>query len=125
MLDLGAAIERFQGPWRYLGFVALCAVVSNVAQLELGGTPTFGGLSGIVYALVGYVWARGRFDPTAGIRVRPQLVTFLVFWLVLGFTGVLDSLVGRVANYCHLGGLISGAACGYVAARRAVRGLLR
>lgn len=123
MLDLGAAVERFQGSLRFVAFVSFCAAASNLAQLELGGTPNFGGLSGIVYALVGYVWARGRFDPLAGIGVPPQLVRFFVVWMLLGFTGLLDRLVGPMANYCHGGGFVSGALYGYFAARHATRHL--
>src|SRR6185436_14816272 len=94
MLDLGAAVERFQGSRQFAAFILFCAAVSNLAQFAIGNAPNFGGLSGIVYAFVGYVWARGRFDPGSGIAIRQQLVTFFIFWLVLGFTGLLDRLVG-------------------------------
>ncbi len=119
LLDLGGVIERFQGSRQFAGFVLLCALVSNVAQLQLGGSPLFGGLSGIIYALVGYLWARGRFDPLSPIGAPRQLMTFFIVWLVLGFTGVLGGVAGPVANYCHLGGLLAGAVYGYVAARLA------
>lgn len=125
LLDLGAAIERFQGTARFSLFIALCAAASNLAQFQFGGTPSFGGLSGVVYALVGYLWTRGRYDPLAGIGVPPQLVRFFGAWMLLGFTGLLDQLVGPMANYCHTGGFVSGALYGYLAAQRATRRLHR
>jgi GlpG protein len=116
LLDVGAAIERVLGSLRFGTFLAFCAAASNAAQLYFGLSAMFGGLSGLVYACVGYLWSRGRFDPHSPIGAPPQLVTFFVVWLILGFTGALFDLVGNVANYCHLGGLIAGVACGYVAA---------
>ncbi|HEX2677154.1 MAG TPA: rhomboid family intramembrane serine protease [Polyangiales bacterium] len=119
LLDFGGTLERFQGPLRFALFVAAAALISNLAEFELGGQPVFGGLSGIIYALMGYLWVRGRLDPLSGVGIAPPLVTFFLVLLVLGFTDVLSSLGGPRANYCHLGGLVTGAFYGYVAARRA------
>ena len=116
--DLGGPTERFQGSWRFAGFLAFCAAVSNLAQLQFGYSPNFGGLSGIIYALVGYLWLRGRADPSSGINMPRGLVIFFVIWLILGFTGLLTGVVGggAIANYCHLGGFAAGALYGYIAA---------
>jgi hypothetical protein len=39
----------------------------------------------------------------------PALFLFMIAWLLLGFIVVLDLFgFGSVANYAHLGGLISG-----------------
>jgi GlpG protein len=114
--DLGAPTERFQGSLRYLGFVVWSAIVSNAAQFAFGHFPTFGGMSGFVYALVGYLWARGRADPQSGIYLPGRFVTFFIVWMALGFTGLLDRFIGRMANYCHLGGFVAGLAYGYIAA---------
>lgn len=116
--DLGGPSERFQGSWRFAGFIAWSAVVSNLAQLVFGPSPNFGGLSGIIYALVAYLWARGRADPRSGIRIPGSLVIFFVVWLALGFSGVLNGMLGNgaIANYCHLGGFAAGAVYGYIAA---------
>jgi GlpG protein len=118
--DLGAPIERYQGSLRYAAFLLFSAAVSNIAQLQFGQGPNFGGLSGIVYALVGYLWARGRADPKSGLFVPGRLVSFFVFWMALGFSGLLSDMLGQMANYCHLGGFAAGALYGYIAARIAV-----
>lgn len=109
MFDLGAAVERTHGTRFMVALVGLSAAISNLAQLALGGSPNFGGLSGVVYALVGHVWLRGRFDPASGLRLDSQTVVLLLGWLALGFTGFM-----HMANYAHLGGLVVGCAFGYL-----------
>jgi GlpG protein len=114
--DLGGPTERFQGPFRYIAFVLWSAAVSNIAQFAFGQGPTFGGMSGFVYALVGYLWARGRADPQSGIYLPGRFVVFFVAWMALGFSTLLDRFLGPMANYCHLGGFVSGVVYGYIAA---------
>jgi len=42
-------------------------------------------------------------------ELPPALYLFMIVWLILGFLGVLNLFgFGNVANYAHLGGLISG-----------------
>jgi GlpG protein len=71
-----------------------------------GGGAYFGGLSGIVYALFGYIWFKGRADPADGLSMPDNVVLILIGWLFLCMTG----LVGPVANGAHVGGLIWGGA---------------
>jgi len=116
--DLGVPSERLQGPLQFSLFLLWTALVSNLAQLVLGHSPNFGGLSGVVYALVGYLWARGSADPHSGFALSRGLVVFFVAWMALGFTGLLNGLLGGgIANWCHLGGFAAGAVYGYIAAR--------
>lgn len=115
--DLGIPAERYQGSLQFTFFLLLSAAASNLAQLIFGHSPNFGGLSGVVYALIGYLWARGRADPRSGIHLPNAWVIFFVAWMALGFTGILNGLLGGgIANYCHLGGFATGAVYGYIAA---------
>lgn len=115
--DLGVPSERFLGSRQYSFFLLWSALASNLAQLVLGMSPNFGGLSGVVYALVGFLWARGTFDRRSGIRMPTGWVVFLVGWMVIGFTGLLDGLLGgSVANWAHLGGFAAGVIYGYIGA---------
>jgi GlpG protein len=117
LLDLGSSIEGRIGALRFTALVLLTAVFSNVAQYVVAGSPFFGGMSGVLYALFGYVWVRGRLNPTSGLAMPPNTAAILLVWMGLGFAG----LVGNVANYAHLGGLVSGALLGALAALRARR----
>ena len=67
-------------------------------------------MSGVVYALFGYAWIKGKFQPHLGIGVPPQTVTVMLFWLVLCMIG----LVGDVANVAHVAGLLGGTRYAYV-----------
>ena len=115
--DLGVPSERFLGSFQYSLFLFWSALLSNLAQLVLGLSPNFGGLSGVVYALMGFLWARSYFDPGSGLRVPNGWVIFFVGWMLIGFTGLLDGLLGgSVANYAHLGGFAAGVIYGYIGA---------
>lgn len=116
LYQLGCLIEARQGTVRLLLLVVVTGIFSNVAQYFIGG-PQFGGMSGVVYALAGYVWIRGKHDRASGLFLNQQSVTILLIWLVVCFTG----LVGPVANFAHLGGLVSGMAIGRVSAYLAMR----
>jgi GlpG protein len=110
LLDLGTMIERRHGSLRFAAMVLVLALVSNLAQAVLEG-PNFVGMSGVVYGLFGYVWLRGRLDPTSGFYLSPNIVFWMMLWLVACFSGAL----GPIAKWAHAGGLAAGAAIGYLA----------
>jgi GlpG protein len=116
LFQLGSMIEGRQGHIRFALLVLGLAAGSNIAQYAYAG-PSFGGMSGVVYGLFGYIWLRGRFDPASGLFMDRQNVILMVVWFVACFTG----LVGPVANGAHAAGVILGAACGYLSAQVALR----
>jgi GlpG protein len=112
--DLGGAIE-FRQSSRFLFWqVLVIGVLSNVAQfwvnydfqrgLRLGPQPMFGGMSGVVFGLLGYLWIRGRRDAAYGLVLNSNTVVMMLGWLVLCFAGV----VGSIANTAHAVGLLAG-----------------
>ncbi|MEM9730734.1 MAG: rhomboid family intramembrane serine protease [Myxococcota bacterium] len=102
--DLGTAVERVFSS-RYLLVLVLCiAVFSHILEYVMSGPTNFGGMSGVVYGLFAFIWLRGRLDPSFPYRMPQMLVTFMLLWLALGFTG----WVGPIANWVHLGGLLVG-----------------
>lgn len=114
--DLGRVIESTHGS-RYLAlFVLLCAVISNIAQYEIGQRAQFAGMSGVVYGLLGLAWLRGRLDPWIGYGISRSTMQFMMIWFVLGFVGNFG-----IANYCHLFGLLVGLGWAFVAHRLAPR----
>ena len=112
-LELGGMVERVQSSGRLLLVTLLTSVVANVAQFASSGN-LFGGMSGVVYGLLGYLWMYGRVNPEAGLMLRRSIVVFMLVWLVVCFVG----LSGVVANEAHLGGLASGCLLGVLAGLR-------
>jgi len=112
--DLGSMIEGRQTSW-HLALLALAiAAGSNLAQFYITRNPNFGGMSGVVYGLLGYVWIRGKLDPASGLYLNRFTVTMMMIWLVVCFT----PWVRGIANYAHLAGSLMGMAWGYVSSLR-------
>ena len=105
---LGGLIEFRQGSWTLLALVLVTAVVSNFIQYLVDG-PYFGGMSGVDYALFGYVWIQGMTNAEFGLRLNPQIVYLMLGWFVVCWSGILELLFGLgVANTAHTAGLVSG-----------------
>lgn len=107
--DLGPPIESRIGVGRFFVLIALVAAPANVWQLHVSG-PAFGGLSGIVYGLFGYVWMRSKTDFDWPYAVSPSVVVSMMGWFALCWLPGMP-----VANYVHLGGLLAGGALGALA----------
>jgi len=115
--DLGGAVEKINGPTWFALLILAIAVPSNVGQFLWSG-PLFGGMSGVVYGLLGYIWMKSRFDPRSGFALRPATVVMMMVWFVLCLFG----LVGPIANVVHGVGLLVGMAWGFVSAKSSRRG---
>jgi GlpG protein len=117
LFSLGSMIESVHGTNRFAWMVLIFAVGSNLAEYVFGPSVGFGGMSGVNYGLIGYVWIRGKFDPASGLHLDKQSVVLAIAWFFLCLTG----LVGHIANYAHAGGLILGMAWGWITAQIALR----
>ncbi|MFT4823565.1 MAG: GlpG protein [Halioglobus sp.] len=106
--ELGSKLERGLGSVNLFFLFCTIAVVSNTGQFLFGGPGQFGGMSGVVYGLLGFSWVgpqiqtQWRFEPPRTIMI------FMILWLLFCMTG----LVGAIANAAHLGGLMIGALLG-------------
>lgn len=122
LADLGSMIEARKGSWFFALLVVVVAAVSNLAQFYFAG-PVFGGMSGVVYGLLGYAWMKGKFDPASGLFVHPQTMMMMLLWLFLCMTPLLPLIANiRVANSAHAAGLVVGLAWGFLASLPARRG---
>ena len=111
MWDLGRRLELYLGRSTYLLFFASTAAISNTAQYFWAPNINFGGMSGVVYALVGFIIVSQKLSPNKLTAVPASVLGFMLFWLVLCMTGAIDYFVGGgVANAAHVGGLLAGAA---------------
>jgi GlpG protein len=111
--DLGSMIEGRQSTWMLAILVLAIAACSNLGQFLVAG-PVFGGMSGVVYGLLGYIWMRGKFDPGSGLHLQPSTVTMMIIWFFVCFTPIMP----HVANAAHAVGLIMGIAWGYLSSLR-------
>ncbi len=105
---VGTRIEIALGRGPLLGLVLFSAIISNLAQYWVAG-PMFGGLSGVVFAFLGFAWLWDKMVSHIPIGLPPSIMSFLLLWLVLGYTGVLEALgLGTIANTAHLAGMLAG-----------------
>lgn len=112
--DLGSMIEARQSTLQLGLLVLVVAAGSNLGEYFIGNTPSFGGMSGVLYGLLGYIWLRGKFDPGSGLFLHPSTVMMMLIWLVVCFTG----LLGSIANVTHVVGLAMGMAWGFLSSLR-------
>ena len=117
LTGLGNILERRLNSWNYLALVAGLAMVSNLTQYFFTGSPLFGGMSGVVYGLLGYIWIRGRTDRTFGLAIPQQMVLIALVWFFACVVGIIP----HVANAAHAGGLVLGVIWGYSEGRSAMQ----
>lgn len=115
---LGNQIEFRIGFFRYLLFMVVVGVLSNIAQYLMSG-PFFMGLSGIIVGMAGFIWARQQVAPWEGYLLNRFTLIFLGIF-VIGMFGLqvflfFLQLFGQVtlpgvliANTAHLTGGIVG-----------------
>jgi GlpG protein len=129
VFHLGRAIEMIDGTWRFVLIVLVIAVTSNVAQfywpnieeyvfagpaqVAIMPNPFFGGMSGVVYGLFGYIWIRARHDPLSRYFMDDQTVLLMIVWFFVCLFG----MIGNVANTAHGVGLLVGMAIGWGTAK--------
>jgi GlpG protein len=111
--QLGGAVESTEGQWNIAGQVLLYAVAGNLAQYFVSG-PSFGGMSGVVYGLFGFIWICGKYDPNRPYALDRMTVGMMLGWAVLCLTGAL----GPIANTAHFVGLFGGIVWAAVTVRR-------
>jgi len=112
---LGSKIEQQRGPVHLLLLVIVCGAASNMVQYSWSGSMYFGGMSGVIYALLGYLWIGHKLRPATYESLPNGIMLFMVGWLLFCMTGVLELAVGiAVANAAHLSGLITGLVMGTI-----------
>jgi GlpG protein len=115
MWELGGRVERVMGHFNMLMLFLVIAVVSNVCQFAFGGAGLFGGMSGVVYGLLGFSWMAPLLQPAWSIQPPRSIMLFMVGWLVVCMSGMIEVLgFGAIANAAHVGGLVSGGILGVI-----------
>ncbi len=101
---LASAVEKYRGIVPLAILTLLAAIVSGVVQSHFSGA-LFGGLSGVVYALMGYVWWYGEKNPDSPLMMPRGVIVFALLWLIAGYFDILGI---AVANAAHVAGLVIG-----------------
>lgn len=100
----GRQLESIHRTWRYAGLVLVMAFISNSTQYLMAGANNFGGMSGVVYGLVGYTWAIHTLMPNSYLSLNGNMFVFFVIALVL----MEFFASSMIATGAHIGGLVSG-----------------
>lgn len=118
--DLGGSIEKDRGPWYLLVVVLIIGILSNTAQFFVGNLMSenyiFGGMSGVVFGLLGFLFVRRKYDPFFRVALHPGIMQFMMIWLVIGFVLDLTGTIG-IANTAHIIGLVVGGALGFITSK--------
>lgn len=100
----GRQLEAIQPIWVFLLIVVATAFVSNTTQYLATDFNNFGGMSGVVYGLVGYTWVIHSLMPRSHLLINTNMFIFFVVALVL-----MEIVAGSwIATAAHVGGLASG-----------------
>lgn len=109
LFELGSAIELRQKSPRLGLLVGVIGILSNIGQYLWSGFG-FGGMSGVVYGLLGYFWVQSKLNPGFGLVLNKFVVYMMMIWFVLCWTG----LLGAIANMAHTIGLLAGLLLGWI-----------
>ncbi|MCX6378133.1 MAG: rhomboid family intramembrane serine protease [Armatimonadetes bacterium] len=109
---LGSVLEVTLPRYAYLGFLVGAALISNGVELALFGQAGIG-ISGVVYALFGLLWAgRGKYESwrfTVSGETYKTFVVWAVLCVITTYMGVMN-----IANGAHFGGMLFGMAIGWL-----------
>lgn len=106
----GGVIERYFGGLKLFLLFLVSAVVSGVVQNYFSG-PAFFGLSGVVYAVLGYVFVLDKLNNNA-FDLPKGFFTMLLVGLAFGFVSPLFDIY--LGNAAHISGLIVGLIWGFI-----------
>lgn len=114
---LAGIIERRRPAWWVVGFILLSGMLSNIAQFYAPrlfdffplkdatlGTAQWGGMSGVGFALFGFLLSKTLYAPEPGLTLPHFINLFMLIFMVACMTG----LLGNVANTAHVSGLVVG-----------------
>ncbi len=104
LYQFGEMIERYDSSRFLLLLVIGSGIISNVAQAQFT-TGLFGGMSGVVYALLGYLFVSKKLNPYYPARIADNIAYFLIGFMVLAAIGVFGN---NIANTAHIVGFVVG-----------------
>ncbi len=114
----GGAIERTCGSGKLIALYLVAALITGIAQ-NIASGPSFFGLSGVVYAVLGYVFVADKYGARKSFHLPQGFLTMLLVGIGVGFvTPLIDIQMGNTA---HISGLIIGCLFGFFDAKSVAR----
>ena len=111
----GKATEQWMGSLRFAGFFIATAIGSSAAETLSGSSGA--GLSGVAYALFGFLYALKNHEEFAAEQMTPNVVNTLVVWfflcIVLTYTNIM-----QIGNFAHGAGAVLGWLFGWAVLNR-------
>lgn len=117
LVVLGKQMEQRLGKRSYATFIIITACISNTAQYLMSGS-SFLGFSGVLCAMLAYIWIRQKKAAWEGYQLEGGTIGFIAVFILLMFTIQIVSffmeahtgstLPVGIANTAHLTGALSG-----------------
>lgn len=117
LLLIGVQLEGRIGSLRFLLFILIVGLISNVSQYLISG-PAFIGFSGVICGMIFFIRKRQKIAPWEGYLMSQGTYTFILFFIgtlaALSFVAFffdifsLGSFPIRIANTAHIVGAITG-----------------
>ncbi len=101
--DLGNLFEFKYGNKSLLIFMFISGVTSNLFQYIFAG-PHFGGMSGVLYGLLGFLWVKQSIDQDFEYALPKRDIYLMIGWFFLCLFGIFP----KIANFAHAGGAFVG-----------------
>lgn len=130
LFQLGRLTEHRYGTFYFFALVIFIAATSNFVQCAVpervgGSLPAFllgplmitlfGGMSGVVFGLLGFVWVKSSIDPSSRMFMPQSTVMIMLAYLFFCMTPMAANFgLDNVANWAHGIGLLAGLAAGYL-----------
>lgn len=121
---IGRQMEEKLKAFRYLLFILLTALITNTSQYLMSGS-NFLGISGVLCAMIAFVWERQRIAPWEGYQLLPSTLKFIAGFIgllaLLGLASFFFEISGKeefsipIANTAHLVGALTGFLLGRLA----------
>ena len=109
------AIERKFGTGKLIVLFFIAAAISGFSQ-NIASGPAFFGLSGVVYAVLGFVFCVDKFSPQTSFDLPIGFFNMLLVGIAFGF---ISPLIGiNMGNTAHISGLIVGLLFGFLQAKK-------
>ena len=114
LVQLGRILESTLNPLVYALFILAAAAAGSACEVLISGNTGIG-MSGVVYAMFGMMWAgRGMFPAWGAIATRDNLRYFIGWGLFCVVATYVPGLHFGVANGAHGGGFLFGLSVGFL-----------